>query len=380
MGSGVSMEYIDEKWKNIKKYMFYSGLKRAMTFYVVMAFLGVSMSMYGILNLLEGWQEMVLNANDTMLAEEIAFRFQVAQITIYMILCIVSSLIVSHLYYRAKLDEPFQIIREEMAYCARNDLSFDCSYLSGDEMEEICSSLNDMRLQLVENHRNAWGEKERQKDINAVFAHDLRTPLTVMKGYLQMLMRFEASDELSKEKVENIYVQLFQQVDRLERFADTMKDINGFEEWEINRKKVSAVQMDEQIQQVVAGVLAFRLGIRHGVRVKLERDAEIWCDLDFIQQVLENLLNNALRHAEDFIWIEVIQEEAFLRIYVKDDGEGFSKEAIRKALKPYYTTDDSHFGMGLFISEMLSKKHGGYIELINAIDGGAIVSATFYIK
>ena len=102
-------------------------------------------------------------------------------------------------------------------------------------------------------------------------------------------------------------------------------------------------------------------------------------------EVAENLLSNALRYADKKIEVllEAEREEGPLRLYVKDDGRGFSKEELTKAVSPYYrekTEDDgqdsSHFGIGLSISALL-KKHGGELELANSIHGGAIVCAVF---
>ena len=101
-------------------------------------------------------------------------------------------------------------------------------------------------------------------------------------------------------------------------------------------------------------------------------------DLDLINEVMENLLNNAYRFAKKRIDITITLQEKLLIIYVKDDGPGFSKKELLTATEPYYSQNkNSHFGLGLTIAEALTQKHGGNLKIANSIDGGAIVSAVF---
>ena len=100
-------------------------------------------------------------------------------------------------------------------------------------------------------------------------------------------------------------------------------------------------------------------------------------DEHLIQQVADNLVSNALRFAQKEIRITLQLEEDFLYLYVQDDGEGFTKQAMEKAKKPYYSSEPDHFGLGLTICQTLCKKHGGRLELTNSVDGGAIASGMF---
>lgn len=63
---------------------------------------------------------------------------------------------VSHQYYKRKLEEPLRILKREMEFIGGDDLSFDCNYISNDEMGEICQAFNCMRKQLIKNQENLW--------------------------------------------------------------------------------------------------------------------------------------------------------------------------------------------------------------------------------
>lgn len=74
-----------------------------------------------------------------------------------------------------------------------------------------------------------------------------------------------------------------------------------------------------------------------------------------------------------------------LILAVRDDGPGFAKEQMRKALRPYYKeyeddAKDEHFGIGLHICRQLCRKHGGTLDIANSVEGGAIATASFSCK
>lgn len=283
---------------------------------------------------------------------------------------------VSHQYYKRKLEEPLKILKREMEFIGRDDLSFDCSYVSNDELGEVCDTLNRMRKQLVKNQENLWQLMEAQRNLNAAFAHDIRTPLTVMRGYTQMMLKFYPEGKLSEEKMIETLQMLERQTDRIEQFSLTMKEIHNMEEWKVDRKPFSVKELVQQIRDNLKGMPL------EGIKVDLfceTEDVQIICDKNLIQEVIDNMLTNALRYAKERIIISIVKEEEGLFLYVKDDGKGFSKEEIMKAARPYFSTTEDHFGLGLTICQTLCKKHGGDLELMNSLEGGAIVSAYFMV-
>lgn len=285
---------------------------------------------------------------------------------------------VSHLFYKKKLEEPIKILEIEMGYLGRDDLSFDCSYMSNDEMGDICATFNQMRIQLLENKINIWSLMESQRDLNAAFAHDIRTPLTVMKGYIQMLSTFYSSGKISEEKVQETLHTLERQINRMEHFTNTMKEIHTIEEWKLCYRKQTLKSVLQKIQKNLEGLTTDQIKIE--LSIKDIEEAIIMCDDILIQQVVDNLISNSLRFANSkiLVTVELVQDKLYF--YVKDDGRGFTKELLDKGIRPYFTTSDNHFGLGLTICRTLCKKHGGNLELINSYQGGAIACAYFYIK
>ena len=299
--------------------------------------------------------------------------------TISLFICVIATImILSHLYFKKKLEEPLAILKLEMEYIGRDDLSFDCSYCSNDEMEAVCNAFNKMRLQLVENRKNLWELMEDQRELNAAFAHDIRTPMTVMKGYSQMLLKFYPQGKISDEKLLETLEMIDRQADRVERFSETMKEMHSIDEWKIIKKEISLTELMEKLSGNLGGMSNETVSI--SVVYDKDQDQILHCDVSLIEEVIDHLLSNALRYAQKQVVLTAALDMGKLYLYVKDDGPGFSKEALEKASRPYFTTAREHFGMGLTICKTLCKKHGGSLEVTNSIEGGAIVCALVGIE
>ena len=107
---------------------------------------------------------------------------------IYSAFCIIAAAL---LFYRNRLKKPLVELRTASEKIANNDLDFSIDYDNNDELGQLCASFEIMRTTLADNFSKMWRQVEERKALNAAFAHDLRTPLTVLKGYNEML---QASD------------------------------------------------------------------------------------------------------------------------------------------------------------------------------------------
>ena len=101
-------------------------------------------------------------------------------VPVYSALCIMAA---SLLFYRNKLKIPLAELRAASEKISNNDLEFSIEYDSKDELGQLCTSFEIMRTTLANNFSKMWRQVEERGRLNAAFAHDLRTPLTVLKGY-----------------------------------------------------------------------------------------------------------------------------------------------------------------------------------------------------
>lgn len=292
-------------------------------------------------------------------------------------------LLAAFLFYRFKLKKPIELINRSARKIAESDLDFSLRYDSKDEMGKLCASLETMREALEQNHRSMWRMMEERKRLNAAFAHDLRTPMTVLRGYADFLSRYVPEGKIGQEKLLTTLSSISRHTQRLESYVQTMSETNKLEDVAIDSEKLRASELSGQIASI-AEALKTRSAV--DIRVVNRTGAKFVCaDAKIVLRVVENLLANALRYAQQQIEIELRREgTSSLVVEVADDGHGFSPEALREAAKPYYReetgtgeSDSVHFGLGLYICRTLCERHGGRLVLSNGERGGARVIASF---
>lgn len=292
---------------------------------------------------------------------------------------------ISYLFYDQKLKLPLEILREATDKVGKNDLDIDLYYDNKDEMGELCRSFDLMRKRLIENNQRMWDMMEEQKRLNAAFAHDLRTPLTVLKGYTDLLVQYTPEEKIPQDKLLSTLRMMSEQISRLENYSNTMKEINSLEELPLLLKPVNAMDLEGKIRAII-DILNGRNGIHIKLFNTIFENSRLVLDETIILEVFDNLMSNAIRFAKSEI--EVIlsldEEGKQLLLSVADDGIGFSKTDLIMATKPYYTEHkeqkSEHFGIGLYICKILCEKHQGSLLLANQMMKGAIISANFAIS
>ena len=151
-----------------------------------------------------------------------------------LILPMIGSVIAVFCFYRDKIREPLQILTEGSRKIQENHLDFPVDYRKKDEMGSLCREFDRMRSQLQENNRQLWSMVEQERTLKAVIAHDIRSPLAVLRGYQETLMEFLPAGQLSQQDMEEMLSSGMQQIDRLNAFVEQMRQLSGIEEREIH--------------------------------------------------------------------------------------------------------------------------------------------------
>lgn len=294
----------------------------------------------------------------------------------------ISMVVLSAYFYKTRLEKPLLILENGMGEISENNLDFEIRYDSEDEMGRLCRSFDAMRQELTANEEKMWRMIDEKQRLNAAFAHDLRTPLTVVKGYVDVLSRFIPEGKISQEKLLDTLKTVSEQINRLENYSNTMKNIHSLEDMPV--KKEPADILSVQKKASAAAEALNQIGMLEVALVNPVRNArKVYLDENIVLEVAENMLSNAVRYAKTKVELSMELSEDMLYVYVKDDGCGFTEEALEHGLRPYYREGENaghHFGIGLHICNLLCKKHGGCISLSNSVHGGAFVSASFDIQ
>lgn len=343
-------------------------------------------------------------------------------------------------FYRRHIGGPLSVLEAAADRIARQDLDFQIGAVRGRELGRLGAAMEGMRSSLLATQRELWRTAEDRRRLNAAFAHDLRTPVTVLKGTLEMA-RMKADRAGSGEDVRKTLDTLSGQADRLESYAQLMSRVTELEDREVMRSACAPSDVARVLERQAAGYVATRgngckllfslgdgmraagagdgsvavpdagsvagAGDGHVVVPDAERAAEpdaeraaescpepLSIDMQLVEEVLGNLLGNACDHARSKVAVSVdllqpkqgslaagARGDVCLELVVTDDGRGFTAEALHHGCDPFYSEAKSaeHFGLGLNIARTLARLHGGAVELGNLEGGGACVTATFAV-
>lgn len=280
-------------------------------------------------------------------------------------------------FYRLKLKKPLALLKEASEKIKNNDLDFTIRYDAGDEMGALCGSFEKMRAALSDSNRAMWRSMEERRRLNAAFAHDLRTPITVLKGYADLLKNYIPSDKLPKEKLISTADTMGRHIVRLENYVTGMNCLQKLGDIVPVKVWVESCMFKQELYESAKIVLA-KAGARAEIAAKLP--AKLFLAHDLVLQVSENLISNASRFAKEKVRIELGCRTGMFVLTVTDDGCGFSGEELNNADKPYYRKKDEqglHLGLGLNICKILCEKCGGSLKVANAPAGGAQITAEF---
>lgn len=280
-------------------------------------------------------------------------------------------------YYRKKLREPITQLQNGVERIQEDNLDFHIEYDGDDELGRLCCSMEKMRRELRQKHKALWESLEQRKLLNASVAHDLRTPITVLKGYLDYLEKNIPQDKLTEDMLLDTVSSMQGAVSRLELYVESVRDIEKIETIEIEKRSENVkLLLNELISNVRQLAGDKEIIISNDITVD-----KIQIDKGVFFRILENLLQNALRYAEKQVSINLSHKKDFLILTVKDDGKGFSAADLEKATTVFYSNDKEkqHFGIGLSVCKILCEKHGGLLYVGNQKEKGACVTAKLKI-
>ena len=272
------------------------------------------------------------------------------------------------LFYRIKLKKPIKLLQAGTEHIRANDLDFSIPAVSTDELGQICAAFETMRLELLKTNQALWRQAEERKRLNAAFAHDLRNPITVLKGSLKLL-RNGTADEQAIDRLESYTL-------RIEQYVEAMSSIQRIEQMPVRVSEVAARTLRTELEET-ARLFAPALDIA----LSVPDMGTLQIDHGIFLNVAENLIGNAARFARTKVEITLAIEKDILFLSVVDDGPGFPAELIKSGPKPFGKMEENseHFGTGLYSSSPLCQKHGGNLRLENS-PAGAITTAFIQIN
>ena len=283
------------------------------------------------------------------------------------------------IYYQKKLKIPIAQLQNGVEKIQEDNLDFHVEYNEDDELGELCCSMEKMRSELWQKQKALWESLEQRKLLNASVAHDIRTPITVLKGYLDYLEKMIPQDKLTEDMLLDTVSAMQGAVNRLEQYVDCVRNVEKIENIEIEKRPENVRQLLDEMR---SNVQQLETNKEILISSNIMTMDEVQLDKVVFFRILENLLQNALRYAKKQVHISILQNKNFLILTVEDDGNGFAGKDLEKAATVFYSSDKEgqHFGIGLSICRILCEKHGGLLSISNNKNkSGACVTAKLNI-
>lgn len=287
---------------------------------------------------------------------------------------IVGIILASRAYYRRKIGVPLEHLMSAAHEISEKNLDFKIDYRSDDEMGRLCDSFETMRKQLYDNNRELWKVIDEQKRVQRAFSHDIRTPLTITMGYVDLLRDYLPEGKVSQQKLIDTIELIGNNLVRLENFVSVMSNMQRLNDIEPKLTEHSVSELFNSIRSD-AKMICWDTTFFFDSRSDCEY---VTTDSAILQQIVMNLVSNASRYAKSKVEMTCVCENGKIEILVRDDGDGFSEQALKQAAQLYYSDADGdgglHFGIGLNICKLLCDKLGGEFMYYN--DAGACVRVT----
>jgi len=208
----------------------------------------------------------------------------------------------------------------------------------------------------------------------SIASHELKTPVTSLKVYAEILLRqFKNKGD---EKTLDYLIKINKQIDKLTALIQDLLNVSRIQKNQM-AYRMELCDLNELAKEAVENTQ--QITDHHKILLKGKIKRKILCDRERISQVIINLLTNAIKYSPlaDKIIVTLSQNKKETLIAVSDFGIGISKEHQRKVFDRFYRISDTNgetypgLGIGLFISQAIVKRHGGEIKIISVAGKGS---------
>lgn len=263
---------------------------------------------------------------------------------------------------------PIGQMNEAMRHIAKGDLDYQLQTNYTGEIGELFDNYEDMRLKLKESTQEAEENEQRSKELVSNISHDLKTPITSIKGYVEGIMDGVAD---TPEKMDKYIRTIYNKSNELDRLINELTFYSGIDSnripYHFHRMNVNDFFQD-CVEEV--GLDLEQRNIKFDFANFVAHDTQIIADPEQLRKVISNIIGNSVKYIdkeEGRIDIRILDEIDSIRVEIEDNGKGISQRDLGSIFERFYRTDSSRNstkggnGIGLSIVKKIIEDHGGYI-------------------
>lgn len=295
---------------------------------------------------------------------------------VFMFILFILDIIIFSKKFAKKFKKELGILKDTTENVQMENLDFNVKYSKISEINEIIFALEKMKNELKKSLNKQWNTEIACKKQIAALAHDIKTPLTIIKGNSELLGEMDLKSE--EAKFNN---NILNEIENMEFYIKSLIQIAKSEKEHCSAKR--EIKLMDFINDVISQgesmslskKIEFKSYVKDVPKVILGDEVEL-------KRAFSNIISNATEYCNinGQIILSFIFKDNVLQVIVEDSGKGFTKEELNLATEEFFRGDKSrnaknHYGMGLYIAKNIIEKHNGRITLSNSekLGGGKVI-------
>lgn len=299
------------------------------------------------------------------------------------VVCVTTGLLISWIYRSVSV--PLAKLQRAVRSIKEGNLDFEIKQESDDEIGQLCQDFEEMRLRLKANAEEKVAFDRENKELISNISHDLKTPITAIKGYVEGIMDGVAD---TPEKMDRYIRTIYNKTNEMDLLINELTlyckiDMNRIP---YNFATISARDYFGDCAEDLYMELESK-GAEFKYRNFMEKDFKIIVDPEQMRRVINNIISNSLKYSDKpqtRITMHVKDVGDFVQVELGDNGKGISAKDLPYVFDRFYRTDASRnsskggSGIGLSIVKKIVEEHGGNIWVTS--DEGAGTTMYFVIR
>lgn len=302
------------------------------------------------------------------------------------VLCILVLVGVSQIFTRnlaSYIIKPLDALNEGAQRIQKNDLSTDILYVGDAEFEQVCTAFNSMQGHLLEEQEKNRKYEKARTDIIAGISHDLRTPLTAIKGTIKALLDGIAA---TPEKQQKFLTAAYRRTGEMDALLNQLFYVSRLETGNMPLE-IKKINLTEFIDRYVCGKQEVLNPKDVDIQAILQkRKFFVMADPEQLQRILDNLIQNSLKYSEAspvHMAISLKHNAEQVILSVGDNGVGVPEDKLPHIFEEFYRGDESRNkkegnGLGLYIVKYLTEAMGGTVRAENR--EGLVITMEFPLE
>lgn len=307
----------------------------------------------------------VITDMDTILPQMRASATQMA-ISFILIICFTATILTFWIY--SSILRPLNTLKAATIYMRDGNLDYEVKAETDDEIGELCEDFDKMRIRLKNLIEERLQYEEESRILISNISHDLKTPLTAIKGYAEGILDGVAD---TPEKMDRYLKTIYAKANDMSSLVD---ELSLYTRIDCNAVPYNFTHLNlEQYFSDCVGDLTFDLEVKNieiGYFNYVDKNQEILADAEQLKRVINNIIGNSVKYMDKkkgLINIRIQDGGDYVQVEIEDNGKGIAKKDCTRVFERFYRTDASRnssqggTGLGLSIAKKVIEDHGGQI-------------------